>query len=110
MYKPFGREVKEEMLRCIGYDILSIVRDGRLRYFKVTQNTRVVKTNNELWRMLMRCGYAELLCTQINIAAKTAYNTYALTDKGMKWLGRRMGLRIIPPTILEIEYKEDKKC
>lgn len=110
MYKPFGKEVKEEMIRCIAYDIVRVKRNGRFRQFKVTQNKRVVRNSNEMWQMLCRCGYAELLYTQVNTAAKIVYNAYALTEKGMKWLGRQMGLRIIPPTVIEMAYKEEKVC
>lgn len=110
MYKPFGQDVKDEMLRCIGYDIMRVHRDKRFRYFKVTQNRRVVRSSNKMWQTLMRCGYAELLYTQVNPAAKIIYSTYALTNAGMAWLGRQMGLRIIPPTVIEITYKEEKVC
>lgn len=110
MYKPFGKDVKDEMLRCIGFDIALVKRNGRFRYFKATQNNRVVRANNNTWRTLCRCGYAELICTQMNPAAKIVYNTYALTKAGMAWLGRQMGLRIIPPTVIEMAYKEEKVC
>lgn len=108
MYKPFGKEVKDEMLRCIGHDYTKVQRDKRGRYFNIRQNLRVVRDDNKMWKKLCRCGYAELLCTQIN-AAKIAYCTYALTEKGMAWLGRQMGLRIIPPKVIEMPYKE-KVC
>ncbi len=110
MYKPFGEDVKTEMLRCIGYDIMRGIRSGRFRYFKIFQNSRVVRSNNKTWQMLTRCGYAEVLCTQVNPAAKIVYNTYALTENGLKWLGRQMRLKIIPPTIIEMEYREDEVC
>lgn len=110
MYKPFGQEVKDEMLRCIAYDIVRVKRNGRFRYFKVTQNKRVVRNGNKMWQMLVRCGYAEHLYTQVNLAAGIAYDTYALTSVGMNWLGRQMGMRIIPLTVAEMEYKEDKVC
>lgn len=110
MYKPFGKDVKDEMLRCIGFDIALVKRNGRFQYFKATQNSRVVRAKNNTWQMLCRCGYAELICTQMNPAAKIIYSTYALTNAGMAWLGRQMGLRIIPPTVIEITYKEEKVC
>lgn len=110
MYKPFGKEVKAEMFRCIGYDIMRVNRDEHFRYFKVLQNNRVVRIDNKMWQTLTRCGYAELISTQINLAAKIAYNTYALTEKGMKWLGRQVGCWIIPQTVIEVEYKEGEVC
>lgn len=110
MYKPFGQEVKDEMLRCIAYDIVRVKRNGRFRQFKVTQNKRVVRNSNEMWQMLCRCGYAELVCTEKSLVSGIFFNSYALTGKGMRWLGRQMGLRIIPPTVAEMEYKEDKVC
>lgn len=109
-YEPFGEDVKAEMLRCIGHDFKLVRRDKRFRYFKVTQNKRVVRANNNTWQMLCRCGYAELICTQMNPAAKIIYNTYALTEKGLGWLGRQMGLRLILPTIIGLDYKEKKVC
>lgn len=110
MYKPFGKEVKDKMLRCIGHDFTKVQRDKRGRYFKVRQNKLIVRDDNETWQMLRRCGYAVLLGTQMNRAAKIAYCTYALTEKGLAWLGRQMGLRIIPPTVIEMEYKGEKVC
>lgn len=64
----------------------------------------------DIWQMLCRCGYAELLYTQVNTVAQIAYNAYALSEKGMRWLGRQMGLRIIPPTVIGMEYREEKVC
>lgn len=110
MYIPFGRDIKDEMLRCIGHDFTKVQRDKRGRYFKVIKNKLVVRDDNEIWQMLRRCGYAELISTQINLAAQIAYNTYALTEKGMKWLGRQVGCRIIPRTVIETEYKEGEVC
>lgn len=110
MYKPFGKDVKDEMLRCIGYDLVKVKRNGRFRFFNALQNIRTVRNDNKIWQMLMRCGYAELICTQVNFAAKIAYSTYVLTKSGIDWLGRRLGLRIILPTLIRIEYKEDEIC
>lgn len=110
MYKPFGKDIKQEMLRCIGHDFKLVRRDKRFRYFHAIQNERIVRAENRMWIMLMRCGYAELLYTRKNPASGILYNAYALTEKGMKWLGRQMGLRIIPPTVIEAAYKEDKAC
>ncbi len=110
MYRPFGQDIKDEMLRCIGHDFTKVQRDKRGRYFIIKQNLRVVRDNNETWQMLRRCGYAVLLGTQMNRAAKIAYCTYALTEIGMRWLGRQMGLKIISPKVIEMEYKEEKVC
>lgn len=109
MYKPFGKEVKDEMLRCIGFSYTLVRRTKRFRYFKATKNMRSVRAENSMWRVLMQCGYANLLYTRRNCKG-VIYNTYELTEKGIAWLGRRMGLRIIPPTIIEMEYKEEKVC
>lgn len=110
MYRPFGRDIKDEMLRCIGHDFTKVQRDKQGRYFKVIQNKIVVRDDNEIWQVLTRCGYAKLISTQINLAVKIAYNTYALTEKGMKWLGRQVGCWIIPRTVIEIQYKEGEVC
>lgn len=113
-YEPFGEDVKAEMLRCIGYDIKLVHRDKRFRYFKATQNKRVVRSSTKMWQMLCRCGYAELICTQKSSVMGILFNVYALTEKGIGWLGRqmkwRMGLKLIPPTIIGLDYKEEKVC
>lgn len=106
MYKPFGKEVKDEMLRCIGFTYTLAHRAGRSMYFKVARNERVVRDNNQIWQMLRRCGYAELLYTMKNPWTGMYYIAYALTEKGMAWLGKQKGLRIIPPTVIERPYKE----
>ncbi len=106
MYKPFGKEVKDEMLRCIGFTYTLVRRTNRFRHFTVTKNMRSVRAENSMWRVLMRCGYANLLYTRKNPWTGMYYIAYALTEKGMAWLGKQKGLRIIPPTVIERPYKE----
>lgn len=106
MYRPFGRDIKDEMLKCIGYDETHVCRRGRFRFFKVESNLRVVRRRNKMWVMLTNCGYAEHLYTCENPATGYVYNAYKLTEKGLAWIGRQMGLRIIPPTVVEMQYKE----
>lgn len=110
MYKPFGKDIKDEMLICIGHDYARVYRSGRCRCFNAIRNERIVRAENRKWIMLMRCGYAELLYTIKNPASGIIYNAYALSEKGMRWLGRQMGLRIIPPKVIEMEYKGEKVC
>ena len=110
MYKPFGEDVTQEMLHCIGYND-KIVCEGKQRgYFRIWQNQRTVRDGDKIWQTLVRCGYAEYLYTQINWAINTAYDTFSLTEKGIHWLGRKKKIKFILPNIVEQEYREEKVC
>lgn len=104
MYRPFGKAEKAEMLKCIGYDETKVLRRGRFRFFKLEHNERLTRRKNRMWVMLTNCGYAEHIYTRQNPAGYI-YNAYALTEKGLAWIGRQMGLRIQPPVVKTMTYK-----